>query len=215
MANNTKTSKKKEQGKIRKKEKMANIFLITLGCVTILTASIVSFLPSDVSEDYQESNNDRKYKNPIIKKYYCPEGYLLDGKKCYKTDIIAATPTPYCTVGYLSGNICITESYTIPQTRETCPIGYNLSGLRCRKNGTSINYNKCGSFNMTYSYATDMCYAELYPTTTQYCIIGELRGSSCVIQNYTAASYYYECPAEYTLHDLVCEKEIVIDASIK
>lgn len=213
MAKNTKTSKKKEQEQLRKKEKLANIFLISFGSIIILIAVIVAFLPTDVVEDYKDNIKNNNIQ--IIKQYYCPEGYMLDGKNCYKTDIIAATPKPYCNIGYLSGNVCVTESYTTPYTRETCPIGYYLSGFKCRKNGTSINYNKCGSFNMTYSYATDMCYAELYPTQTQYCITGELRGSSCVIQNYTAASFYYECPAEYTLHDLVCEKEIVIDATIK
>lgn len=146
------------------------------------------------------------------KEYYCPDDYELRNKRCYKNDVISANKEYYCYSGSLVGTQCVTETYYPVSTKDNCPTGYSMFGFKCRKWGTTTNYDKCGSFDMTYSYATNMCYQEVYPVETKYCNFGELYGNQCIEKNYVDADYEYTCPLGYTLSYSTCEKEISISA---
>ena len=179
------------------------IFFIILGIL------IFVFLLYFISENKNKTNN---VIPTIGKNYYCPDGYELKNKSCYKTDITPAIIEYYCYSGSLVGTQCVTETYYPVSTKDNCPSGYSIFGFKCRKMGTSTNYEKCGSFDMTYSYLTNMCYQEIYPVETKYCNVGELYANQCIVKNYIAADYDYTCPSGYTLSNSTCKKEISISA---
>ena len=153
------------------------------------------------------SANDDKYI------YSCPYGYTLKGKKCYGIKRIVATYDYYCTRGTLEGSRCFTESYSNPVDVDVCPDGYHLVGFKCQKDGTHIDYDKCGSFDFTYSFLKERCYEKINPIKQKGCIYGELVGNKCVSKIYVDAEKKLACDKGYKMDGQMCEKEISIPAT--
>lgn len=187
---------------------MKRLFLILL----VIIAGIVSIILL-VNLKYKISNKTLPLPNIITRKeYYCPDDYTLRDKKCYKTDIVDSIERYYCNSGYLQGTQCVIENYYPTHKEDNCPSGYTMSGFKCKKSGTMSDYSKCKSFDMTYSYLTEMCYPEIDPIETTECYFGELIGNRCIDKSYVQASYENTCPNGYTLNYSTCEKEIEISA---
>ena len=162
-------------------------------------------------------NNYNSHKPSFEKVYYCPYNYTLEGTKCIKREYAAINFEYYCLNGRLSGTSCITESYFSTHTEYTCPVGYILHGYnQCKKTATTIDYSKCNSLNMTYSYLYNMCYAIINATAKETCYSGYYkRGNQCVLEWVTRANYNYTCPYGYKLKNDVCEKETIINAYVR
>ncbi|MEG1506618.1 MAG: hypothetical protein RR478_03870 [Bacilli bacterium] len=186
---------------------MKKLFLILL--VIVISFGSVFML---ITLKYKISNETSLLPLMIKKEYYCPADYELTDKKCYKTDNVSITRRYYCDTGYLQGNNCVVETIYPTHIEDDCPNGYTLSGFKCIKSGTSINYSKCNSFDMTYSFLTEMCYPEIESIKFNKCYFGELIGNKCIDIDYTQAKYVNTCPSGYDLNLSTCEKEIIIPA---
>ena len=196
---NTANFKKQKKKKNFVDDEMVKKVVIIIAVIFLL--GIIIFVNS--------SNNSDDYI------YSCPVGYTLNGKKCYGKKKILADIKYFCTNGTLEGYRCFKESYTMPVDDYVCPDGYDLFGFKCRKNGTSTNYSKCHSFDMTYSFINDKCYEEIEPIKQKGCIIGDLIGDKCISKIYVLAEKEYSCPKGYVLDGIMCEKEDVISATRK
>ena len=152
-----------------------------------------------------------EFKKPIYsssKSYYCPNGYVLDGKTCYKEE---TGETIEATKEYFEDRIETTdakktegEKYTIKadtikkvdKVEQVCPEGYTL--------------NK----NMCYKYKE----ATVNPGSTKYtCPSGyTLDGTKCIqtvdATKNTSTNTSYSCPNGGHLNGTRCEKEDSINA---
>lgn len=192
-------SKKKKNKKIYVNDKTVKKIVIVFDILVFL--GVIIWVAS--------SANDDKYI------YSCPFDYTLKGKKCYGTKTILADINYYCTRGTLEGSRCFTESYSNPVDKDVCPDGYHLAGFKCQKDGTHWDYDKCGSFDFTYSFLKERCYEKINPIKQKECILGELVGNKCVTKIYIPAYEEYSCPKGYNLDGMMCEKKDVISATKK
>ena len=152
-----------------------------------------------------------EFKKPIYsstKSYYCPNGYVLEGKTCYKEE---TDETIEATKEYFEDRIETTdakktegEKYTVKadtikkvdKVEQVCPEGYTL--------------NK----NMCYKYKE----ATVNPGSTKYtCPSGyTLDGTKCIqtvdATKNTSTNTSYSCPNGGHLNGTICEKEDSINA---
>lgn len=121
-------------------------------------------------------------------KYYCSDktNELIDGK-CKKTELSSA------------------------KIEKKCNSGFSLEGTVCIKDGTVLNYMKCGA-NRTYSSKTNECYDKISAISIYKCDQGKLDKTSCVKITLTDALSKYTCPETYELNDKTCTKTIIMDA---
>lgn len=148
------------------------------------------------------------------KEYYCETGYMLSGSNCIKTEVVDAKLEYTCKLGNLVDDKCLQETFTYALADEKCPTGYFVNSSKCRKNGTQLNPQMCGSSDMGYDYLTGLCHPDLESDKTYYCNgESELRGKQCVSKSYFEPVLEYVCSSkEYILNDKSCSKTIVIKA---
>lgn len=133
------------------------------------------------------------------KKYSCPEGYILDGKKCVKTQTgvrgATKTTTTKCPEGYVIVNgECLRKTTTVRTATKTtttkCPEGYVIKNGECNR---TLKYTRGATKTTTstcpsgYSYIDGTCKRILKytrgatKTTTRTCPSGYvISGSSCI-----------------------------------
>ncbi len=133
------------------------------------------------------------------KSYSCPEGYVLDGKSCVKTQTgirsAIKTTVTSCPEGYvISNGECLKKTkYTRSATKTTtttCPEGYVIKDGACSK---TLKYTKSATKTTTstcpsgYSYSDGTCKRTLKytrsasKTTTTTCPSGYvIDGSQCI-----------------------------------
>ena len=105
--------------------------------------------------------------------YECNSGDELENDQCVKKNVLLATLT------------------------YECPIGYTAYGNQCWKTGGILNISKCGA-NHVELYG--MCYSNILATIKYTCYTGELEGTYCVNKTYYKPTTTYSCPDKYILN---------------
>ena len=217
-----------------------NYILDTIGCYDVcpkgncdvsVDTPIIPDTPI-VPDDVPTINNTTTYyqfRKPSYTtntSYTCPNGYILNGSKCYKNStgaIIDATPiyspdkiiTTDAKINYSGEYIqYIDPIVTIVNGNYTCPSGYTLNGAYCIKytnatleegeirytcpNGYTLNGTKC-SYTYTASYSSGKV-SYTCPNG------GELKGTKCVITKDVIKNTKKVCPSGYKSNGNSCYK---------
>ena len=106
---------------------------------------------------------------------------------------------------------CIKTDLTQAKISRVCNPGYYSEGGICIKDGTIVNYNKCG-LDKTYDSKTGKCHDKVNVILLYKCDTGELDGSTCVHISESDALLEYVCPEEYELKGQMCYRTIKMDA---
>lgn len=182
-----------------------------------------------------------EFKKPIYsstKSYYCPDGYVLDGKTCYKEE---TGETIEATKEYFEDRIETTdakksegEKYTVKadtikkvdKVEQVCPEGYTLNKNMCYKykeatvNPGSTKYTCPSGYTLDGTKCVQTIDATKNTSTnTSYSCPngGTLNGTKCNKQDSIAADYHNgsnscSCPNGGHLNGTRCEKEDSINA---
>lgn len=148
--------------------------------------------------------------------YMCLNGYKFNesDKTCTRVVSEEATLEFYCETktDKLEEEKCKTTTLTPAKIEKVCNKGYALEGTRCVKDGTVVNFIKCGT-DRTFSNSTLECYDKINAITIYRCEKGNLDKTSCVEISYSDASSKYVCKENYKIDDKnMCHQTIVMNA---
>ena len=105
----------------------------TCQCPTLIPAYIdYECLVGDIQSNNQCISVD--YTTATLSYYSCPAGYLNEGTKCIKRNVVKATLKKGCPTKYkLENGLCNYYYYTKPQENYYCPDGTFLKNKNCFK----------------------------------------------------------------------------------
>lgn len=139
--------------------------------------------------------------------YTCPQGGVLQGTTCYRTNVTGATVTHVCPPDYtLSGQTCVKSEFRQANVHYSCPSSDTLSGTTCSVNeqiAASVSYSCPAGYDLSgtaCSRTYSMPGTPVYVCPTGYA----LSGTTCTRVEDQAASPIYSCPTGFVLSGSQC-----------